>query len=58
MGPQEVSPDITAFVNGADYAQGPVNAAKMDSVLSDFDAQLQQLASKDPKAILARLQKT
>ncbi|MER6949307.1 extracellular solute-binding protein [Nonomuraea sp. NPDC000554] len=50
-------PDDTAFVNGADYAQGPVNAAKMDSVLSDFDAQLQQLASKDPKAILARLQK-
>ncbi|MEU0565707.1 extracellular solute-binding protein [Nonomuraea sp. NPDC005983] len=50
-------PGDTAFVNGADYAQGPVNAAKMDSVLSDFDAQLQQLASKDPKTILARLQK-
>lgn len=50
-------PEDTAFVNGADYAQGPVNAAKMDSVLSDFDTGLQQLTSQDPKAILARLQK-
>ncbi|GAB2924998.1 extracellular solute-binding protein [Nonomuraea fastidiosa] len=50
-------PGDAAFVGGADYAQGPVNAPKMDSVLSDFDAGLQQLASKDPKEILARLQK-
>ncbi|MFB9475808.1 extracellular solute-binding protein [Nonomuraea salmonea] len=50
-------PGDAAFVNGADYAQGPVNAPKMDSVLSDFDANLQQLATKDPKDILARLQK-
>ncbi|MFI6323764.1 extracellular solute-binding protein [Nonomuraea sp. NPDC050556] len=50
-------PADTAFVNGADYAQGPVNAPKMDSVLSDFDTGLQQLTSQDPKAILARLQK-
>jgi multiple sugar transport system substrate-binding protein len=50
-------PADTAFVNGAAYAQGPVNAAKMDSVLADFDAGLQQLGSQDPKALLARLQK-
>ena len=28
----------------------------MDSVLSDFDSQLQGLATGDPKAILTRLQ--
>lgn len=50
-------PTDAAFVNGADYAQGPVNAPKMDSVLSDFDTGLQQLTAQDPKAILARLQK-
>jgi multiple sugar transport system substrate-binding protein len=50
-------PGDAAFVDGADYAQGPVNAPKMDSVLADFDAGLQQLTSQDPKALLARLQK-
>ncbi|MEV4171319.1 extracellular solute-binding protein [Nonomuraea sp. NPDC049709] len=50
-------PADAAFVNGVEYAQGPVNAPKMDSVLSDFDTGLQQLATQDPKTILARLQK-
>ncbi|MFD9945666.1 extracellular solute-binding protein [Nonomuraea sp. NPDC059023] len=50
-------PGDGAFVNGAEYAQGPVNAPKMDSVLSDYDTSLQQLATRDPQAILARLQK-
>ncbi|SEM45337.1 sugar ABC transporter substrate-binding protein [Nonomuraea pusilla] len=50
-------PTDAAFVNGADHAQGPVNAPKMDSVLADFDAGLQQLATQDPQKILARLQK-
>ncbi|GAB4060074.1 sugar ABC transporter substrate-binding protein [Catellatospora paridis] len=45
------------FVTGADYAHGPVNAPKMDSVLSDFDTQLQKLATGDPKAVLERVQK-
>ncbi|GLW34937.1 extracellular solute-binding protein [Actinoplanes regularis] len=45
------------FIDGAAYARGPVNAPKMDSVLSDFDTGLQQLATADPEAILARLQK-
>jgi multiple sugar transport system substrate-binding protein len=45
------------FIDGAAYAQGPVNAPKMDSVLTDFDAQLSALASTDPKAILKDLQK-
>ncbi|MBX6355654.1 MAG: ABC transporter substrate-binding protein [Micromonosporaceae bacterium] len=50
-------PNDQAFVNGAQYAQGPVNAPKMDSVLADFDTGLQKLATSDPKAILQRLQK-
>ena len=50
-------PTDKPFVDGAAYAQGPVNAAKMDSVLADFDTGLQGLATGDPKALLARLQK-
>ncbi|WP_214110190.1 extracellular solute-binding protein [Acrocarpospora catenulata] len=50
-------PDDAPFVNGAEYAHGPVNAPKMDSVLADFDTGIQQLASTDTKALLARVQK-
>ncbi|MFC4586320.1 sugar ABC transporter substrate-binding protein [Sphaerisporangium corydalis] len=50
-------PEDAAFADGAGYAQGPVNAPKMDSVLADFDAGLQQLDTTAPKTILARLQK-
>jgi multiple sugar transport system substrate-binding protein len=50
-------PRDTSFVNGAEYAQGPVKAPKMESVLADFDAGLQQLASTAPTTILKRLQK-
>jgi multiple sugar transport system substrate-binding protein len=49
-------PTDQAFVDGVDGAQGPVNAAKMDAVLADFDSQLQGLTAGDPKAILQRLQ--
>ncbi|WP_067175451.1 sugar ABC transporter substrate-binding protein [Microtetraspora niveoalba] len=50
-------PGDTPFVNGAEYAQGPVNAPKMESVLADFDTGIQQLASTSPASVLARLQK-
>ncbi|WP_214416094.1 sugar ABC transporter substrate-binding protein [Sphaerisporangium fuscum] len=50
-------PADAPFMNGAEYAQGPVNAPKMDSVLADLDAGLQQLAATDPKTILSRVQK-
>jgi len=50
-------PADKAFIDGAAYAQGPVNAPKMDSVLADFDTGLQGLANGDPKALLARVQK-
>ncbi|MFG1955563.1 extracellular solute-binding protein [Micromonospora sp. NPDC048830] len=42
------------FIDGAQYAQGPVNAPKMDSVLSDLDTGLQGLGNGDPKTILSR----
>ncbi|HEX5597675.1 MAG TPA: extracellular solute-binding protein [Micromonosporaceae bacterium] len=45
------------FIDGAEYAQGPVNAPKMDSVLADLDTGLQELATGDPKALLQRVQK-
>ncbi|MBY8871057.1 extracellular solute-binding protein [Micromonospora sp. PLK6-60] len=40
------------FIDGAAYAQGPVNAPKMDSVLGDLDAGLQALTGGDPKKVL------
>jgi multiple sugar transport system substrate-binding protein len=49
-------PTDKAFIDGAANGQGPVNAPKMDSVLTDFDAGLQQLATTDPQTILQRLQ--
>jgi multiple sugar transport system substrate-binding protein len=50
-------PADAPFVNGADYAQGPVNAPKMESVLADFDTGLQKLTSTAPKSLLQRVQK-
>ncbi|WP_328338951.1 sugar ABC transporter substrate-binding protein [Micromonospora sp. NBC_00421] len=45
------------FIDGAEYAQGPVNAPKMDSVVGDLDTALQGLANGDPKAILGNFDK-
>ncbi|MCM0677611.1 extracellular solute-binding protein [Micromonospora phytophila] len=45
------------FIDGAAYAQGPVNAPKMDSVLQDLEASLQSLGNGDPKTILANFDK-
>lgn len=49
-------PQDKAFIEGAEYAQGPVNVAKIDQVLADFDTGLQGLPKADPKQILQRLQ--
>ncbi|WP_330290358.1 sugar ABC transporter substrate-binding protein [Streptomyces sp. NBC_00576] len=51
------SPQDKAFIDGATYAQAPVNVPKIDQVLTDFDTGLQSLPDADPKQILARLQK-
>jgi multiple sugar transport system substrate-binding protein len=50
-------PEDKAFVEGAAYGQGPVNAPKMDSVLKELDSGLQGLANGNPKAILQSTQK-
>jgi multiple sugar transport system substrate-binding protein len=50
-------PADAAFLAGADYAQGPVNAVGMTPVLGDFDSKLGGLAQADPQALLASLQK-
>ena len=49
-------PNDAAFIDSADFAQGPLKAPKVDSVLSDFDSQLGGLASGSPQAILQRFQ--
>ncbi|MEO5833559.1 MAG: extracellular solute-binding protein [Nakamurella sp.] len=49
-------PENQAFVNGVDYARGVVNFPGITDVLADFNAQLQGLATGDPKAILDSLQ--
>jgi multiple sugar transport system substrate-binding protein len=54
---EQQNPQDAAFVEGAKYAQGPVNAPKMDSVLADLDAGLQGLQTGDPKAVLQRFDK-
>ncbi|MGW5672251.1 sugar ABC transporter substrate-binding protein [Micromonospora sp. NPDC003776] len=50
-------PNDKPFIDGAAYAQGPVNAPKMDSVLSDLDTGLQGLANGDPKTVLGNFDK-
>lgn len=51
------SPQDKPYIDGAAYAQAPVNVAKIDQVLADFDTGLQGLPKGDPAQILARLQK-
>ncbi len=56
-GYKQAFPDESAFLAGAEYAQGPVTVAGFDPVLKDFDSQLASLPGADPKALLDRLQK-
>jgi len=50
-------PDDAPFIDGAQYAHGPLNVAKVDAVLSDFDSQLASLATNgNPQAILQKFQ--
>lgn len=52
-------PDQAAFVQGADYAYGPVDVTGFAAAQAAFDAQVIGLSngSSDPKAMLAALQK-
>jgi multiple sugar transport system substrate-binding protein len=54
----EQHPENASFVAGNDYAVSPVNFAGSATVISDFNAQLANLAGGDAKAILASLQKS
>jgi len=49
-------PNDAAFIDSADFAQGPLKAPKVDSVLGDFDSSLGGLANGNPQAILQRFQ--
>ncbi|MFI2365426.1 extracellular solute-binding protein [Promicromonospora sp. NPDC019610] len=46
------NPDLTAFLDGAAYAQFPPNWAGATDVITDLNAQLESLESGDPQAIL------
>ncbi|EAP98877.1 Sugar-binding periplasmic protein [Janibacter sp. HTCC2649] len=50
-------PDDAAFAAGGEYGQGPVNIPGYDPVNAAFNTDLEQLKTKDPKAILETLQK-
>ena len=52
----EANPDLTAFLNGADYAQFPPNQDGATEVIADFNAQLNTLETGDPQAILDSVQ--
>ena len=50
------NPDNAPFVDGVKYARGVVTAPGIADVLADFDAQLDALATSDPKTILDSVQ--
>ena len=49
-------PEREAYIAGADYAQGPVNAPGVEPVLQDFDSQLGAIETGDPAEILQSTQ--
>jgi multiple sugar transport system substrate-binding protein len=56
----EQEPELAPFIAGVDYSHSPVTAAGFDSVMQDFDAQLEALGagSASPEEVLERLQST
>jgi multiple sugar transport system substrate-binding protein len=50
------NPELTAFLDGAEYAQFPPNIAGATDVITDFNAQLESLKTGDPAAILSSVQ--
>jgi multiple sugar transport system substrate-binding protein len=53
---KELFPEMTAFIDSADFAQNVVNARGAADVITDFNAQLEGLKSGDPAAILGSVQ--
>ncbi|WP_261164357.1 extracellular solute-binding protein [Microbacterium sp. Marseille-Q6965] len=52
----EANPDLSAFLDGAEYAQFPPNQAGAADVITDFNAQLESLRTADPAEILSSVQ--
>ncbi len=50
------NPELAAFLAGAEYAQFPPTIAGAAEVISDFNAQLESLATGDPQTILDSVQ--
>lgn len=53
---KDLYPEMTAFIDSADFAQNVVNARGAADVITDFNAQLEGLATGDPAAILGSVQ--
>jgi multiple sugar transport system substrate-binding protein len=53
---RDLYPDQAAFIDSADFAQNVVNAQGASDVITDFNAQLEGLASGDPQTILSSVQ--
>jgi multiple sugar transport system substrate-binding protein len=49
-------PEMSAFIDSAEYAQNVVNAQGWTDVVTDFNAQLETLETSDPKEILDSVQ--
>lgn len=53
---KELYPEMTAFIDSAEFAQNVVNSQGSSDVIADFNAQLEGLKAADPKAILDSVQ--
>lgn len=53
---KELYPEMTAFIDSADFAQNVVNTRGATDVITDFNAQLESLKTGDPAAILSSVQ--
>lgn len=53
---KELYPEMTAFIDSADFAQNVVNARGAADVITDFNSQLLTLKTGDPAAILGSVQ--
>ena len=50
------NPDLTPFIEGADYAKSIPNIVGVKDVIDDLNAQIQSLSTGDPQAILEATQ--
>lgn len=53
---REANPELTPFLDGAEYAQFPPNQDGSADVITDFNSQLESLSTGDPSGILESVQ--